>query len=235
MEKINKWMDILLKSRKFLLFLSLTFALLLFFNVNQNLNFIVLENTVDYTMNDVKLEIELNNDTQLLEGNPSSISFRINGKKADVERFKTERDIKAKIDIRDKYGENLIFPIEYTSEKNYNVVITPIVKEVSVNVYKKMMIEKEVQIISPILKDGFKLKDPPVVFDLDHNIVKKIQITGAEKQVQQIKAVEFRFTPQSVEGEKIEKIEPHFLDELGNTIPIESKEYTIQYTVEKIA
>ncbi|MGL4663266.1 MAG: hypothetical protein ACRCV7_06265 [Culicoidibacterales bacterium] len=235
MEKINKWIDNLLKSRKFLLFLSLTFALLLFFNVNQNLNFIVLENTVDYTMNDVKLEVELNNDSQLLEGNPSTINFRINGKKADVERFKTERDIKAKIDVRDRFGENLIFPITYTSEKNYNVVITPTTKEVSVNVYKKMMIEKEIQIISPVLKEGFKLKDPPVIFDVNHNIVKIIQITGAEKQIQRIKAVEFRFTPQSVEGEKIEKIEPHFLDELGNTVSIESKQYTIQYTVEKIA
>lgn len=234
MEKVNAWIDRLLKSWKFLLFLSLTFSLLLFFNVNQNLNFIVLENTVEYAMNDVKLDTEFKDDTQILEGNPGVVGFRISGKKADVERFKNERDIKAKIDVREQFGENLIVPIIYNSDKNYNVVITPMLKEVTVNVYKKMSLEKDAQIVVGPLPQGFKLKEDPVVLDENNSVVKKVTLTGADKQIQKVKTVEFRFTPQGVEGVKAEKIEPLFLDETGNRIQIGTKQYTVRYTVEKI-
>lgn len=74
-----------LKNRVFLFFLSLVFAILLFFNVNQNLNFIVLDNTSEYVANDVKLDVDINNENQIIEGNPSTVSFKMTGSKADVE------------------------------------------------------------------------------------------------------------------------------------------------------
>lgn len=232
MNKLNYWTDKLLKSRQFLFLLSLVFALLLFFNVNQNLNFVVLENTTDYIMNDVKLDVELNVENQIVEGNPSTVGFRINGKKADVERFKNERNIKAKIDVKEHYGENIGIPIVYSTTKDYNVVISPLVKEVSVNVYKKITVEKDIQIIVDPTSSEYKLKGLPVVLSDSGNIIKKLQITGSEKQLQKITTVEFKVVPQQSIGQKIEKIEPHFLDQAGNTIPIESQKYAVQYVVE---
>lgn len=232
MKQFNQLMDKLLKSQQFLLVLSLVFALLLFFNVNQNFNFIVLENTTEYVMTGVKLEVESNPETQILEGNPAAIDFRITGKKADVERFKNERNIQAKIDVKEYLGENIGVPILYTTNKDYNVVIAPLVKEVSVNIYKKVTIEKEVKISTEELPSGYKLKDAPVLLDSEGNITKKISITGSEKQTQKIKIVEFKVKPELIVGQKTDKIEPRFLDEAGNTIPIEAKKYTIQYIVE---
>lgn len=232
MKKMNYWMDKLLKSRQFLLLLSLSFSLLLFFNVNQNLNFIVLENTTEYIVTGVKLDVEVNSDEQILEGNPSTVDFRILGKKADVERFKNERNIQAKINVKDYLGENMSIPIVYTTTKDYNVVIAPLIKEVSVNIYKKVTENKEVQIITEQLPDGYTFKDAPVLLDDDGNITKTIPITGSEKQIKKIKTVEFKLTPKQSIGLQTDKVEPRFLDDAGNIIPIESKKYTIQYVIE---
>lgn len=226
--------DKLLKNRVFLFLLSFCFALLLFFNVNQNLNFVMLENVVEYIDNDIKLEIEKDDETQIVEGNPNVTSFRISGNKADIERFKSEKPIRAKIDVRGHFGEKITIPIQHQTTKNYNVVIMPQPKEVVVNVFKKATVEKEIQIISTNPGTGFRVKTPPVILDAKNNEIKTIAVSGIEGQIQKIQRIEFRVTLQSGEGEKQEKIEPTFLDESGNVVQIKTQEYTVKYTIEKV-
>lgn len=236
MNKIITFTDRLLKSKVFLFLLSFGFSILLFFNVNQNVNFIVLENTVDYVLNDVKLEVVSDSDNQIVEGAPSTISFKVNGKKADVERFKSEAQITAKIDAKEKLGENIVLPVQYTTEKNYNVVLVPQLKELSVNVYKKVTLEKEFQIVTPDLEAGLQLKGVPIVLDENNQNVKQIKTTLDEKTAQKIEKIEVRFTPQKTEGLYKEEIEPIYLDSSGNTISIEQgRVYQIQYEIEKVS
>lgn len=234
MKNFNEWLDDFLKSRNFLLVLSLVFSLLLFFNVHQNFNFLVLENTVDYTLNDIKLDVTIDSETQILEGNPTTIGFRITGKKAEIEKFKNEHDIKAKIEVKDRFGENLSIPITYSSEKSSNVVITPLLKDITVNIYKKMTVEKEFQITLEGITAGYQMKGTPVILDENKTVMKTLKIAGSEKQVNKIAVVEFKLNVQGEEGEKSEKITPIARDSLGNKVQIDLSQYTIQYHIEKI-
>lgn len=223
-----------LKNRVFLFFLSLVFAILLFFNVNQNLNFIVLDNTSEYVANDVKLDVDINNENQIIEGNPSTVSFKMTGSKADVERFRSENPtLLAKIDVKNKLGEKLVVPVTHQIQKNYNVIIVPQPKEVTINVYKKVTEEKPFKVIVQGPGTGYHLKEGPVVISDVTPLDKTVKISGPEAKVAKIQAIEFKVTVQDEVGKREERVSPTFIDGEGKVIDMSSEQYTVRYEVEK--
>lgn len=231
--KTIPWTERLFRNRFFLVLMSLVFAVWMFVNVNQNGNFIVLENTTEYVANDINLDVEIDANGQVVEGNPSRVSFRVTGSKADVERFKNDLTLRAKIDVRERFGEKINVPITVSIAKNYNVVIVPIPKEVTVSVYRKISQEKNFQIKYQGPSAQFTVVEAPKILDENQKELKNIVITGADAQVNKVKTVEFRVTLQDEVGVKSEKIVPTFLDEHGNELTISSQEYTVMYKVDK--
>lgn len=225
----------LLKNRVFLFFLSLVFAILLFFNVNQNLNFIVLDSRTEYIASDVKLDVDIDNEKQIIEGNPSTISFRITGSKADVERFRSENPLLlAKIDVKNKLGEKMIVPVTNQIQKNYNVIIVPQPREVTVNVYKKVFAEKPFKVVIQGPNNGYHLKEAPAIFTDATKLENIVKISGPEQTVAKIQMVEFRITVQDEAGKREERVAPTFIDGEGRVIDMSSTQYIVRYEVEKI-
>lgn len=223
-----------LRNRVFLFFLSLVFAVLLFFNVNQNLNFIVLDNSTEYVANDVKLDVDINNENQIIEGNPSTVSFKITGSKADVERFRSENPaIVAKIDVKNRFGEKMIVPVTYQIQKNYNVIIVPQPKEVTISVYKKVVAEKPFKVVVQGPGSGYRLKDGTSVTADVTPLEKTVKISGPEATVAKIQTIEFRVTVQDEVGKREERVSPTFIDGEGKVIDMSSAQYIVRYEVEK--
>lgn len=235
---VRKWLseitDKFIRSSFIIFLVSLGIAVTLFYNSNGTLNIIVAENISEEITDNAKLELKYDEQQQIVEGAPSTISVKLTGLKANIERFKQDSNTIYSIDVRDKFGKNLVVPVQYTSTVDYQVVITPEPSTVTLNVFQLETKDRDYEIEIGSIPENKKLSGTPTVEDEDGNVVKKISIQGASESLAKVDHIIFKVdaTSDSVTGQNKVKAIPVAVDTSGNEISVAFVEnYTVIYVL----
>lgn len=235
---VRKWLseitDKFIRSSFIIFLVSLGIAVTLFYNSNGTLNIIVAENISEEITDNAKLELKYDEQQQIVEGAPSTISVKLTGLKANIERFKQDSNTVYSIDVRDKFGKNLVVPVQYTSTVDYQVVITPEPSTVTLNVFQLETKDRDYEIEIGNIPENNKLSGTPTVEDEDGNVVKKISIQGAAESLAKVDHIIFKVdaTSDSVTGQNKVKAIPVAVDTSGNEISVAFVEnYTVIYVL----